>query len=545
MLCFIPFVLFSSPEPTVISTYGAFSISFNDPVSGSPVLQTFFAEDDGTGSNQEPKAGDRPKRLGRAVLVNGALWLADSIRYWSTYASWIEDWQFHLTWEDQKDRFFSFKTNRFDSNPFRTNWTHGLGGAVYFNIARYHGLNLFECLLFETASSMIWEYFTEWREVISINDNFFSGLGGVPIGEPFYQLGKYLLSRKGALNQVAGYLLNPVFAISDLFGGKRWRSKFTEEYFSRPVFSLSLGNEKINYGNVSAENTDRLFLKAGSEFFKIPGYAETAPAKITHQLNTTFYSGVEFGISLSDGKAEEINFNTSVIYLGYFSQTFTAKNTAGSEGHSFFIGASSGFSLYKKRAIEYYDGSEYHYDFAGGEEPDQPVNFTDKLAVINLIGPSAELVLYSSPFKLRFRSDITFDFALVNSIALNEYSRHYDIFSPRMKTTLVYYGYYYAFGYTVNFSSRLDMGGLFLEGGVKHQKYGSVQGLDRFQDRILDDSQLNDSRTLLRGGLGYRIPGSGFSILLFFENIKRKGTLNDITVNDNEKRLYSSIGVSF
>ena len=486
----------------------------------------------------------KKKKLGRAILINGSLWLIDSVRYWATYASWIEDWQFQLNWEDQSHRFFTFHDNRFDSNPFMTNWTHGIGGAIYFNIARYHNLTLLESVLFETTSSFIWEYFTEWREVISINDNFFSGLGGLPLGEPFYQLSKYLLSKKGTINHIAGYILNPVFGLSDLFGGKKWRSNFTEDYFSSPDLTLTISNENINYSDT--DNSDNLFhFRARSEFLKIPGIGKESEEKLNQRFNTTFYSAVEIGISTGKAGIEEYTLDTKIIYLGHFIQHLSKDKNGKLKGYSLFSGLSSAFSLLKKKAAEEYDKGEYHYDFTNGEQPDQPVNFTDKYAIIDIFGPAVHFTAYSSPFRLELNSEAYFDFGLINSIALNRYSEQNDIFSPRMKTTLIHYGYYYAFGYTLNFNSKLFINNFMIQGGIKYRRYGSIQGLDRFQDLVDDDSKVCDSRSELFGALGYRIPGGRFSVSLVLQRIGRKGTLKDVTENETETRLFSSLSISF
>ncbi|MCK4889852.1 MAG: DUF3943 domain-containing protein, partial [Candidatus Aminicenantes bacterium] len=268
-----------------LETRGIFSLSYEDNFDpGSTALRGFFSNENEPSTHKKTSETIKRKKLGRAVLYMGTIWLVDSIRYWATYAAWIEDWQFQLSWEDQKVRFFSLKANRFDSNPFRTNWTHGLGGAIYFNIARYHNLNLFESVLFETATSMIWEYFTEWREVVSLNDNFFSGVGGLPIGEPLFQLSKYLLSRKGTLSHIAGYILNPVFGISDLFGGKKWRSNFKEEYFSAPGLRLSLSNENISYRDENKGSGNRFHFNIGSEFIKIPEFGNPGNEEVKLKL---------------------------------------------------------------------------------------------------------------------------------------------------------------------------------------------------------------------------------------------------------------------
>ncbi len=558
IILIIPFSIFSSERLIEPEIRGIFSLKYFNNSEINPYSGKSFniPEETLSTENITPKPV-KQKKLGRAVLYMGTLWLADSIRYWSTYADWVEDWQYQLNWEDQKKRFFLFEANKFDSNPFRTNWTHGIGGAVYFNMARYHRLNLFESVLFESATSMIWEYFTEWREVVSLNDNFFSGLGGLPIGEPFFQLGKYLLSRKGIVNQIAGYIINPVFGISDLFGGKKWRSNFKEDYFSPPSLTLSLGNENFSLRDKSRAGENRFNMQIGSKFLKIPGFGMPGKNIVKINFNSTFYSEINFGLSAGDNGVYENRFSTKIIYLGSFSQKIDKDKGGNLKGYSLYYGLSSAFNFFKKKAFEEYDSGQYHYNFNETGEDDQsdgrdvhdppelPLNFTDKMAIINLIGPSAHLTLYSSPFKFEIDADVYFDFGLVNSFAINKYSEDNDVFKDRIKTTLAYYGYYYAFGYTMNLDAGLTFGNLSVKGGIRHQKYVSIQGLDRFQDRIINDNKTYDSRSVLRGSARYRIPGSRFSFSLSAEKIIRDGTFEDIIEKGTETRIISSVNFHF
>ncbi|MEN8222045.1 MAG: DUF3943 domain-containing protein [Acidobacteriota bacterium] len=558
IILIIPVSIFSSEQFIEPEIYGIFSLNnFNNSVNFSNFSRPFNNSGNSYSLEQRSPKAVKNKKFGRAVLYMGSIWIVDSIRYWATYADWVEDWQYQLNWEDQKKRFFLFDANKFDSNPFRTNWTHGIGGAVYFNIARYHRLNLLESVLFETATSMIWEYFTEWREVVSINDNFFSGLGGMPIGEPFFQLSKYLLSRKGTLSHIAGYILNPVFGLSDLFGGKKWRSNFMEDYFSSPDSTLSLSNESFSFRDNTGISGNRFSLNIGTGFLKIPGFGEPGNGREKKRFSTTFLTSINFGLSIGNDGIDEYRFNTKVIYLGSFHQKIEKDKIGKLKGYSFYYGLSSAFNYFNKRSLEEYDSGQYHYNFnMNGDDdefedrdvhdpPELPVNFTDKMAVVNLFGPSAHIILYSSPFKFEINTDAYFDFGLVNSLAINKYSEEHNIFEDRIKTTLAYYGYYYAFGYTLNIGTRFSVGNLSFNGGIRYQDYVSIQGLDRFQDKLRNDNKVYDSRSVLSGAIGYHIPGSRFSVSLLIEKIGRRGTFEDIIVKENETRIFSSLNFHF
>ncbi|MBC7364998.1 MAG: DUF3943 domain-containing protein, partial [Candidatus Aminicenantes bacterium] len=119
----------------------------------------------------------KPKTT-RALLEMASLMVYSQARYWIKYTRFIEDWQYELKWEDQKRRFFTTEALRFDSNAFYLNWTHAFAGMLYYEFGRANHLPWYKSLLFSTLGSLYWEYIVEWREIISINDNIMTGLGG-------------------------------------------------------------------------------------------------------------------------------------------------------------------------------------------------------------------------------------------------------------------------------------------------------------------------------------------------------------------------------
>lgn len=503
-------------------------------------------ENEASGGAAQPKKV-KSKRFGRALLVNACIWLADSTRYWATYAGWIEDWQFKLTWKGQKVRFTSFEANRFDSNPFHTNWSHGLSGAVYYNMARYHRLNVLESLLFEIGSSFWWEYITEFREVIAINDNFFSGVGGLPIGESLFRLGDYLTRQPGAFNKVLGYVLNPVIGINDLFGGKKWRMKFEDEWSAQPHFDLYLGQKQVSFKEDPVKPDPHFYIGIDTAMQTIPGYGDPGAdnGDISRFIKAPMLTEMSFDAALSAKKMEEYNFFARVVLFGHFSQKLRQDANGNIKGRSLYLAAASAFDLFRKSPTVYYDKGQYHYDFTAGEQAPQPTEFKDKLAVINLIGPVFDLSLYSGSFKFRLSLNAYCDFALVHSLAVNEYSAVHDLYNPELKTTLSHYGYYYAFGFTLSGRSAVDYKNLEISGRWKYQSYDSIEGRDRFQNKVEDDCNVTDYRLLYRISAAYAISKSPVKLAFTYENIERKGSLKDITQRETETRFYTQLKLSF
>ena len=483
------------------------------------------------------------KRFTRALFFNCGFVLISSTHYWIKYGQWIEDWQYELTCEDQKTRFFSMEAHRFDSNPFFTNWTHALSGAIYYNFARYHRLNKLESLLFMFGTSLFWEYFTEWREVISINDTICSGIGGgLSVGEPLYWIGSYFTQKKGIGNKILGFIFNPVVAINDLLDNKKHMSYLNLQRFARPEFNLFIGTQIVSTSEDENSTSTQFHTGLDIRFYTIEGYRE--PGTINKFIKDTLLSELCIDLIFGANTLEEHSIFAKAVIFGHFIQKIKQDPYKNLKGYSFFAGAGSALDYFKKRAIIYYDEFQYHFDFTGGEEAPQPTEFTDKLAIINLIGPVFELSIYSGQFEFRSSVNAYIDFAILNSMALNKYSIDNDIYEPQLKTTLSHYGYYYAFGFT--FSSDMDFNfkNIQLKGKIKYQYYDSIDGLDRFQEDLEDDSNVRDTRLMYKISLGYAIAKSPVTIQLAYEYIDREGTLRDITHSILEDRIYAQLKIS-
>ncbi len=510
---------------------------FSESLTGKTVKRTLSD----TYSFGLPEEGvQKSKRFTRALLFNFGLILISSINYWIKYTKWIEDWQYELTWEDQKIRFFSLEAHRFDSNPFFTNWTHALSGAAHYNFARYNRLNKLESLLFMLGSSLWWEYFTEWREVISINDTIYSGIGGgLSVGEPLFQIGSYFTQQKGILNKILGFIFNPVVAINDLLDREKNKIRIKRTEFCKPHFDLYFGQKQVS--SKGYENSSSQLFNIGMEtrFYTIPGYRE--PGTINKFIKDTLLSELVIDLTFGANTLEEHSFFTKAVIFGHFIQKIKQDSYKNLNGYSFFAGVGSAFDFFKKRAIIYYDEFEYHFDFTGGEEAPQPTEFTDKLAILNLIGPVFELSIYSGQFKFRSSISAYIDFALLNSMALNEYSIDNDLYEPQLKTTLSHYGYYYAFGFTFSSDMDLNYKNIQLKGKIKYQYYDSIEGLDRFQDDVEDDCNVRDTRFMYKISLGYALSKNPVTIQLAYEHIDREGTLKNITHSTIEDRIYTRL----
>ncbi|MGB4705265.1 MAG: DUF3943 domain-containing protein [Candidatus Saccharicenans sp.] len=486
--------------------------------------------------------GIRP-RWGRAGLELAVLMSYSQARYWIRYSRFIEDWQFRLTWADQRRRFFTTEALRFDSNAFYLNWTHAFAGMLYYEFARTNNLSLWQSSIFSIGGSLYWEYIVEWREIISINDNIMTAIGGISLGEAWYQLGRYLYNSPNAVGRFLSWL-NPYLKFNDWLDRKKPLSAFHHNYnLSAQDVYLFLGYRRSPVSANPTVNTGNLAFSLHSRLYTDAGYG--LPGRIDEKFTEPLYSQLDFDFMYHGKNREEIGATAKIVPLGRIKQNISSDG----HGYSLYYGLGSSFFLYVKRPITDYDAGKIPVNKPDDFRFELPRDFRDKLAAVHLVGPVIEAAWYSGPFKLRLKAEAYPSFGMINSLPLNGYSADNDIRS--MKSTLKFYGYYYAFGPDFESLAEIQYGRLRFQAFSNYVYYRSIQGLDRFQNEtgdenilpVTDDSVLFDSRWHYGTSIEYRLPGTFFSITASLEAVRRWGRIHDFEERSLEKRLY--LGVKY
>ena len=479
-----------------------------------------------------------PKKWGRAILELGALLTYSTIRYWLAYRDYIEDWQYRLTFKDQVRRFFTTEALRFDSNCFMLNWTHGLAGALYYQMGRANHLTWLESALLATAGSSFYEYVGEWREVISINDQIVTSLGSYPLGEPWYQLGLYFHHRKSFFPRVLGFL-NPFVEFNQWLDRKDPASKIYVEP-GWHGFEIQAGWRR--HATSGRPTLDSAFFGLDMQLIHVPEYGR--PGVFRRTLRDTMFTELSFDMSLRkrlsgdrearDGLDEEANLFARVVSWASYRQDIDEL----SRGHAVSLGLGSAFSYVRRRPVVY-DSQAVRVRI--DPPPDGPVDFRDKISVVHIAGPVLDWTSFGRGWKLRAMADAYLDFAMVGAAAINEFSRIREV--AGLKTTLAYYGYHYAWG--TSFSARFDLEwrNLHVRGLASGHIWDSIEGLDRFQADILDDSGAVDTRTRYLLKASWRWPGAPLRVFAAHEGIRRWGRIDDIEAGSFDTK--TSFGLSF
>ena len=513
------------------------AIAFSLAAAWNPAQAAVRARPDSPAQAQPPapspnaaKLPPTDKNWSRSFAQLASLLAFTQTLYWIQYSNFVEDWQYKLSWADQRERLFTLEAWRFDTNLFRVNWTHQLAGSLYYNFARANRLTWLESTLVTLCGSLWWEIVTEWREVISINDLIFTTIGGYAGGEAFFQVGRLLQDTPG---ETAGTLslLNPILQLNRWMDGAP-RGTGPKAAWHR--FDLSFG---LRIG--SGPTIEPLAQTAGlrSQIINVPGYGR--PGRGGGFLADTLSSEIDFSAAAKGPEAQELNLLFRTVGLGRYGRAIGEDG----RGSAWFFGLGTAFSLFQKRPVAFYDGGLIQVRSGADLKLEEPRNFRDKLAVVHLAGPVLDWTWFGPHGRLRCLADGYLDFGMVNAFALNEFSRRHDLRGT--KTTLLYYGYYYALGLTAGVEVTAEYRALRGRGLVRYQVYDSVERLDRFQEEIAADWDIHDGRLRVLGSAAVRLPHSPLEIQAVVEGLSRRGTILEVSARELETRFTLGINLVF
>jgi Domain of unknown function (DUF3943) len=497
--------------------------------------------DGGAGpASAAPADKGMPRKTRRAVVQLSLLAAYSTYRYWADYHRWVEDWQYELTCADQYRRFLTTEAIRFDSNNFLTNWTHVFAGVLYYQFARTNYLTWEESLLASTVSSLFYEYVSEWREVISVNDMFLTSFGAYELGEPVFQITEYFHHQKAPVLRALGFL-NPINELNHWLDRKNPASKI----YAAPgwhAFALTVG-----WWHASETGRGALsegFFGFDGQIIHVPEYGR--PGEIRKTVRTTSLTEFTFDgafgrrpqgeDALSNGFAEEIDLFARVVGRAWYRQKIDDLG----RGYALSFGLGSALSYVRKRPA-LYDAKtvQVHID----PLPETPTDFRDKFSITHLAGPVLDWTRFGRRLKVRLVADAYLDFALMNSFAFNAYSAVHSI--EGMKTTMSYFGYAYSLGGSASARIDLDWGNLWLRGLVSAGAWDSWEGLDRFEDELANDLNVTDTRVRCLAKAGWRIPKTRVRAVVAVEGIRRFGKLGDVRAASWDARTFAGLSYLF
>jgi hypothetical protein len=445
-----------------------------------------------------------------ALLAGGAVW------YWWDADFNAPDWE--LAWDrpSWKSKLITFDAVRFDENLFDTNArSHPRAGLGYYLVARGNNLTLAESFLVSTASSVFWEYVVEFRERPSINDMILTPLAGMSLGEPLFRFGEFF--SRGAstvINHTLGTTLSPISALNDYLGDESPGPAAELDVNGLPadnVHRFALGASLASAVFDERDRRSETAFQVDGELTNIAGYAR--PGAFLRRVRGGDFTQMGMRLSLAGGEAVAFDVGSRVSLAGMSRQNVRPDGLLGMRGLGGWLALGSAFEYSMRR---------------------RPGVQRDELVIANILGPMSEVLLPRGELRLRLRTQAFLNFGMIHSLAYERALGHQQLVGA--KTVLASRGYYYAYGLTATSQAvaRYKAFELAIEGRV--DRFRSIQGLDRNQERVTNDFQLFDRRTRGRAWFTLHPPRGLTEISVELEWIRRTGTMPGYIENLVERR---------
>lgn len=473
--------------------------------------------------SQEKKAN---KNYLKAGLELGALLGIGQALYFANHDAMAEDQEYtNKSFSDFKNRMFTLDQSGFDDNAISMNWGHSYAGMLYYQAARNNAFSSKESFLVTLAASTIWEVFGEHREILSLNDQITTSVGGSIIGEVGYQISNMLKRRSGLSAKIVSAIVNPMGAINNWVSGKNMDAghrNFSREYgFNGDNYediNIVTGLTYLN-NKETAQTKTLVELGLEAEVINLPIEGE---GRISSVIYDPMMAKLSINTHISTDHIEDFHSVTKLVLAGYFNKNIIRDTNGKLKGHSFYIGAAS--------KTEYRSRGEGHGD--------------DFFAVVNVLGGTLDVHYFVNGIKMRFAIDMYGDFAMVRPYAVDAYQEDGGTLWGG-NTVLQRKNYYYGRGITngLNFSIEKDKWKAGLD-AVNHyfESINSVS-LDRTSEAITRKLDMKDKYTSIKFYVSYEVTKSS-KVVMGLERIIREGTLHNRTdeikssAESKEDRFY-------
>ncbi|TKD00934.1 DUF3943 domain-containing protein [Polyangium fumosum] len=460
---------------------------------------------------------------GATILALMSYGLAD---YWVHMSANSVDWELSWSAPSFYKKAWTLEAVRFDTNKFETNtYSHPAAGTMTYLAARGAGLGAGESFLFSCAGSVLWEYLGEYREKVSLNDLVLTPQGGFAVGEPVHQLGLFFeRGEDNLVNNVLAFVFSPFrYLRRRLEPGHVARAQALDD-FGLPAdvwhrFDVLLG--------VSAEAERDGLRRAqrrmgvSTEILDVPGYDH--PGVLTKRLDAGDVTSFRLVGSVDDRGVEQLDFVTRVLLGGVYDQKIVPDGRGGRRGYTIFAGPSTGFNYAKHRQ-------------EGLEE--------DKIGVANALGATVDLTLRHGDARARASVDVYGDFGAVHSMAASAYIKGRG--DAGLKTVVADKRYYFALGGTVRPTLSLAYRRFELGAQLTYDFFESIEGLDRYQERVTNDVRLRDRRAGERVWLSYTLSGDKSPLAwVEVEHLDRWGRMGPFRASHASTKLRAGIAFRF
>jgi hypothetical protein len=459
----------------------------------------------------------------RAVLQTTLALGLNIAWYWWDADFNTKDWDLRWDKESWKKKAVTFQAVRLDANRFSTNaGSHTEGGTLIYLIGRGNGLSVGSSTLLVLGEVVVWEYVGEFYEKPSINDMINNPLGGLAVGEAFHQLSEFFgRGSDNAVNQTLATIFSPITYVNTWADGRRPHRAVEVDRLGLPrdvyhSFALSTGVANSRWSDSTSRTESRLALN--TLLNTVRGYGRAMPRAGFFGAGrlTTIDAELDLG---EDGMTGAL-FATRVALFGHHAQDLHRDDYGDVVGNNLLL------SLFNS------------FDYSNRRRPGLPL---DQIATFGVLAPTMDASHRRGPLEGLLHLEAVPQLALVTSMAADAYRGRSG--SEGLKSPLAEHGYYYAYGASLGAQLALRFHDLEAGADFRWQRFGSIEGLDRFQEQLTRDFHQVDGRSRSLVWVSVRPLGGITNLGLSLEHTNRFGTLSDVRVSQAERR--ASLTLSF
>jgi hypothetical protein len=412
-----------------------------------------------------------------------------------------------------------------DTNELGTNYVgHGLGGTMYYSVMRSNQLGILESFGVAIGGSLLWEYFGEIHEIVSINDMIVTPLSGIGIGEPLLQLGAFFDRGSPRLhNRILGTLFGPFKTLNDLLDGRTLaRSQPSDangfpanewHQFDLGVAAATTQQEAAAPGlrdNVSQEW--RFSLR--SRLARLPNYADAGRHSMPFDDGNV--SSIDVQAATTAAGLVDLNIATQFVALGYHVRRAGLHQDGTLWGSGTQLGLTIG------------------YQYTMHDSDRDGARARDRIAAVQPLGVVIEHRAELGHVQLLFRFDAASEFAGVRPYALRQYELQPN--AVELPTLLREHLYYFGLGAHAMGSLAIVLDAFEAQTRVKTEAYSDIGG---------GGISASDRRTVLDARASCGLPHTPLRLSAFVGRRWRSGQFQQATAVRRETSVGIELGARF
>lgn len=440
-----------------------------------------------------------------AMLSGGTIW------YWLDDRN-VVDWDFE-SWEQR----FRDEAYRFDNNEFPINFIgHALNGAAFYGLPRSNRMGVLGSFLYAAATSFVWEFFLEFQERFSLNDTVVTSVGGVPLGEAFYRLGRYL---DNSAHPVLAWIFGLPVAMHEALDGRAVGHEGDGPPDEPPGWAriqLRYGFEwALPSGDAAGPGFDVHRVGGRATFAAVDGYLEPgrdvrafADAEVTTLWMEGLASSTGYGFELW----------ADSVLVGLYARDLH-EHPEGRVGTSAVLGTS---------VAHFFRLEKYEI-------------WRDRISYTGFPGLAADVEEHLGAFGLRFSGRFHGVFGAAHAAGYARWRRANPDRVP--KSILDRHKYWYGWGWAGRLALELTLPHLAFGGRLAYVRLDSQEGYDRREEQVERD--VDGTSALLQGGAWARLEDLplGLFVELSWRVEIRRSTLGDLNVDRRLDRFQAAVGV--